>query len=79
MMVVSSGLDGLRQTISVYQQLQRLLPVTATLSDVADLVATAQAEYGAEILLEDVIQNLVGEHLAVQMGQRGIVGLEAAA
>jgi hypothetical protein len=56
--------------IQVLQQLQRLLTIEATLADVADLLACVEAEYGDEILLEDVIQSLVGEHLAAQLAQR---------
>jgi hypothetical protein len=57
--------ERLKNTIQVLQQLQRLLSISATLSDVTDLLACVEAEYGSEILLEDVIQSLVGEHLAV--------------
>ncbi len=85
MMVVPSTLDRLTHTIQVLQQLQRLLTVSATLSDVADLLACVEAECGEETLLEDVIQHFVGEHLAVQIAQRGtarrsaLVELEVAA
>jgi len=64
-------MDRLTTMIRVLQQLQRLLPPTATLSDVADLLACIEAEFGTECLLEDVIQRLVGEHLAAQIAQRG--------
>jgi hypothetical protein len=70
MMVVPSTLDQLTHTIQVLQQLQRLLTVSATLSDVADLLACVEAEFGEETLLEDVIQHFVGEHIAVQLAQR---------
>jgi hypothetical protein len=86
MMVLStSTLDRLKHTIQVLQQLQRLLPIEATLADVADLLACIEAEFGAEVLLEDVIQHLVGEHLTAQIAQRGpvrrgaLVKLEVAA
>lgn len=71
MMVFPDTLDRLKHTIQVLQQLQRLLPITATLSDVADVLACVEAEFGAECCLEDVIQHLVGEHLGVQLAQRG--------
>ena len=70
MMVVPGTLDQLTHTIQVLQQLQRLLTVSATLSDVADLLACVEAECGEETLLEDVIQHFVGEHIAVQLAQR---------
>lgn len=70
MMVVPSALDRLTHTIQVLQQLQRLLTVSATLSDVADVLACIEAEFGTECLLEDIIQSLVGEHLALQLAQR---------
>ena len=63
-------MDRLTHMIRVLQQLQRLLPISATLADVADLLACIEAECGAEILLEDVIQHLVGEHIAAQLAQR---------
>jgi hypothetical protein len=71
MRVVPSTLDRLTHTIQVLQQLQRLLPIEATLSDVADVLACIEAEFGSETLLEDVIQSFVGEHLALQIAQRG--------
>lgn len=67
----TSTLDQLTHMIQVLQQLQRLLPLTATLADVDDLLACIEAEFSAEMLLEDVIQHLVGEHLAAQIAQRG--------
>lgn len=73
MMVVPSTLDQLTHTIQVLQQLQRLLTVSATLSDVAALLAGIEAEFGTECLLEDAIQSLVGEHIALQLAQRGTV------
>lgn len=72
MMVVPSTLDRLTHTIQVLQQFQRLLTISATLSDVADLLACVEAECGSDVLLEDVIQRFVGEHLAVQIAQRGM-------
>lgn len=65
-----NSMDRLTQTIQVLQQLQRLLPIDATLEDVADLLACVEAQYGSECLLENVIQGFVGEHIAVQMKQR---------
>jgi hypothetical protein len=70
MMVVPSTLDQLKQTIQVLQQLQRLLPLSATLSDVTDLLTSIEARFGAACLLEDTIQNLVAEHLTIQLVQR---------
>jgi len=69
-MVLLSTLDQLAHTIHVLKQLQRLLTISASLSDLGDLLACIEAEYGSEIRLEDVIQHLEGEHLAVQLGQR---------
>ena len=72
MMVVPGALDQLTHTIQGLQQLQRLLPIKATLSDVADLLASLQANNGSDVLLEDVIQHLVSEHIAAQIAQRGL-------
>lgn len=63
-------MDQLTTMIRVLQQLQRLLPISATLTDVADLLACVEASYGSDVLLEDVIQHLVAEHIAVQLAQR---------
>ncbi len=63
-------MDRLANMIRVLQQLQRLLPISATLADVADVLACSGAECGAESRLEDVIQHLVGEHIAAQLAQR---------
>jgi hypothetical protein len=71
MMVFPGTLDQVRHLIQVLQQLQRLLPIEATLSDVAALLTSIEAEYGEKALLEDVIQQLVGTHLAMQVAQRG--------
>ncbi len=71
MMVIPGTLDRFAVTIRVLQQLQRLLPQSATLSDVADILACVETEFDAETRLEDVIQSLVGEHLAAQIAQRG--------
>ena len=85
MTVLPGMLDQSTHTIQVLQQLQRLLPIEATLSDVADLLACIEANYGSDVLLEDVIQSLVCEHLELQLAQRGTprrrnqVGLEVAA
>lgn len=73
MVLSNSTLDQLSQTIQVLQQLQRLLTISATLADVADLLAYVEAEFGAECPLEYVIQRMVGEHLAVQMAQRDVL------
>ncbi len=70
MMVLSGTLDHLTHTIQVLQQLQRLLPIEATLSDVADLLAGIEATYGSAVLLEDVIQKLVAEHIVTQLALR---------
>jgi hypothetical protein len=84
-MVIPGTLDRLSHTIHVLQQLQRLLTISATLEDVADLLACIEAEYGSECLLENVIQHLEGEHLAIQLAQRkaarrsALVELEVAA
>ncbi len=72
MVVPSNTLDRLTHIIQVLQQLQRLLPLSATLADVADVLACIEAEFGTEILLEDLIQSLIGEHLAIQLAQRGV-------
>lgn len=78
-------MDRLTTMIRVLQQLQRLLPISATLADVADLLACIEVECGDECRLEDVIQSLVGEHIAAQLAQRGVphrsdqVALEVAA
>ena len=71
MMVLSKNtVDGLNHQIQVLQQLQRLLTTEATLADVTDLLVCVESDYGAESLLEDVIQRLVGEYLALQIEQR---------
>ena len=74
MMVLSrSTVDPLRHLsyqIQVLQQFQRLLTTEATLADVSQLLACVEKNYGAESLLEDVIQSLVGEHLALQIERR---------
>ncbi|MGH2505846.1 MAG: hypothetical protein ACRDHZ_00265 [Ktedonobacteraceae bacterium] len=71
MMVLANNVtDRLTQTIQVLQQLQRLLPTSATLEDVADLLACVEIQYGAECPLENVIQGFVREHIAMQMEQR---------
>lgn len=70
MLLSNKTLDQLSHTIQVLQQLQRLLTISATLADVADLLACVEAEFGTECPLESVIQRLVGEHLAAQMARR---------
>ncbi len=72
MIVVPSTLDRLTRTIQVLQQLQRLLTISATLADVADLLACIESEFGTERFLEEVIQSLVGEHIALQLALRGM-------
>ena len=72
MMVFLGTLDQLTSLIQVLQQIQRLLPGEATLSDVAVLLAGIEAEYGEKASLEDVIQRLVGMHLAMQVARRGV-------
>jgi hypothetical protein len=70
MLLSRSAVDQLRYLscqIQALQQFQRLLTADATLADVNDLLACVKANYGAESLLEDVIQRLVGEHLALQV------------
>lgn len=56
--------------IQALQQFQSLLATRATLADVSHILACVEASYGAESLLEDVIQQLVGEHLAIQIERR---------
>lgn len=71
MIVLSKNtVDQLSYQIQVLQQLQRLLTTEATLADVTALLASVEANYGAECLLEDVIQRLVTEHLTLQIEQR---------
>ena len=60
----------LNHQIQTLQQLQRLLTTEATLADVSNLLARVEADYGAESLLEDVIQRLVSQHLALQLERR---------
>ena len=73
MMVLSRNtMDQLNYQIQVLQQLQRLLTTEATLADVTTLLTCVEADYGAESLLEDVIQHLVGEHLALQIERRNL-------
>lgn len=85
MMVLSNNtstmdtLNRLSHTIQVLQQLQRLLPMDATLEDVADVLACVEAQYGAGCLLEDAIQGFVGEHIATQLKQRSTRRMEVAA
>ena len=62
--------NRLRNQIQVLQQLQRLLAVEATLADVKALLMRVEADYGAESLLEDVIQHLLARHLVCQIEQR---------
>lgn len=64
-------LGHLNCQIQMLQQFQRLLTSRATLVDVHYLLACIETNYGAESLLEDVIQQMVGEHLALQIECRG--------
>lgn len=77
MMVLPGTLDQLTHTIQVLQQLQRLLPIEATLSDVADLLICVETEFGPDALLEDVIQHFVGKHLAAQLELKATARLHA--
>lgn len=63
-------LNRLSSQIQVLQQLQRLLTNEATLADVTALLILVEVNYGAETRLEEVIQCLVAEHLALQIEQR---------
>lgn len=73
-MILSRGttdqLHHLSGQIQMLQQFQRLLTTEATLADVTHVLALVEADYGAESLLEDVIQCLVGQHLALQVERR---------
>ena len=64
--------DDLSRTIGVLQHLQVLLASRpdATLADVSQLVSAMQQEFGASESLEQVIQSLVGRHLATQIVRR---------
>ena len=63
-------IDPLSRTIGVLQHLQVLLQPHATLADVAHLVLSMQQDFGSSESLEQVIQVLVGQHLALQMARR---------
>jgi len=56
--------------IQAFRQFQQLLTARATLADVRTVLACVEADYGAESLLENVIQHLVAEHLALQIACR---------
>lgn len=63
--------EQLTRTIGVLQQLQVLIANdAATLDDVSHLVQAIQREFGAHTSLEQVIQSLVGRHLAQQVERR---------
>jgi hypothetical protein len=64
--------DDLSRTIGALQHLQVLLAgrPDATLADVSQLVSAMQQEFGSTESLEDVIQSLVGRHLAKQVARR---------
>jgi hypothetical protein len=74
MMVLSTNtgdqLRTLNCQIQAFRQLQQLLTARATLADVSKFLACVEADYGAESLLENVIQHLVAEHLALQIEYR---------
>ncbi len=63
-------IDPLSCIIGVLQHLQVLLPPDATLADVAHLVLSMQQDFGSSVSLEQVIQVLVGQHLASQIACR---------
>lgn len=63
--------DQLTRTIGVLQQLQVLVADdAATLGDVSHIFLAIQQEFGAHTSLEQVIQALVGRHLAQQIERR---------
>ena len=64
--------DDLSRTIGALQHLQVLLASRpdATLADVSQLVSAMQQEFGSSESLEQVIQSLVGRHLAKQLARR---------
>lgn len=64
--------DDLSRTIGALQQLQVLMASwqTPTLADVAHLIVSMQQDFGSTAPLEQVIQTLVGQHLASQMAHR---------
>ena len=64
--------DDLSRTIGALQHLQVLLASRpdATLADVSQLVSAMQQEFGPSESLEQVIQSLVGRHLARQVARR---------
>jgi len=64
--------DDLSRTIGALQHLQVLLVgrPDATLADVSQLVSAMQQEFGSSESLEQVIQALVGRHLAKQVARR---------
>ena len=63
-------IDPLSRIIGVLQHLQELLPLDAKLADGAHLVLSMQQDFGSSESLEQVIQVLVGQHLALQMARR---------
>lgn len=71
MMVLSENtrdqLRALNCQIQAFRQFQQLLTARATLTDVQNVLARLEADYGAESLLENIIQHLVAEHLALQI------------
>jgi hypothetical protein len=64
--------EDLSRTIGALQQLQVLMAPwqNPTLADVAHLVLSMQQDFGSSESLEQVIQALVGQHLASQMTRR---------
>lgn len=64
--------DDLARLIGVLQQLQALMVAwnDPTLADLTRLVLAIQHDFGPGESLEQVIQALVGQHLATQMAHR---------
>ena len=69
-----SSLDTLACQIGILQQLQHLFNCTglpeATLADILSFLADLQQEYGLASSIEDIIQNLVSQHLRLQYQMR---------
>ena len=65
-------LDDLSRKIGVLQQLQVLMSTWTdpTLADVVRLVQDIQQDFGPDESLENVIQALVGRHLASQISRK---------
>jgi hypothetical protein len=58
-MTPAAYVDERSRRIGVLQNIQPLLPITATLADVANLLACIEAKHGKAILLETVIERLL--------------------